>query len=64
MPLMASHTRLQSGIRKPKVFIDGTIRYGNLLIAEEHASLQTALSDPHWKAAMDSEYYALMKNKT
>jgi hypothetical protein len=57
-------TRLQSGIVKPRKFTDGTVRYGNLAICEEPSSLSAALSDPNWKAAMDLEFSALMRNKT
>jgi hypothetical protein len=63
-PTPAPRTQLHSGIRKYKVFTDGTIGYENLSIAEESANLHSALSDPNWKAAMDSEYSGLMKNKT
>jgi hypothetical protein len=58
-------TRLQHGIRKPKTYTDGTIRYTNSAsISSEPASLKEALANPHWKAAMDAEYTTLMKNKT
>jgi hypothetical protein len=36
-------TRLQQGIRKPKVHTDGTIRYANLVASGESASVQEAL---------------------
>jgi hypothetical protein len=61
---LALHTRLQSGIQKPKIYLDGTIQYGNLTISEEPTNLSTALSDPQWKAAMDSKFSALLQNKT
>jgi hypothetical protein len=64
VPAAAPRTRLQSGIQKPKIFTDGTIRYGNLLMTEEPADVHAALADPHWKAAMDSEYSGLMRNNT
>lgn len=58
-------THLQQGIRKSKVYIDGTIRYGQLATTSEGPSnLQSALSDKNWKHAMDVEYEALHKNKT
>ena len=57
-------TRLQKGIRNPKVRTDGTIRYGMLCITGEPARLEDALGDPRWKNAMDEEYSALMRNKT
>jgi histone deacetylase 1/2 len=63
-PSERPRTRLQHGIRKPKVYTDGTVRYGHLAVAsEEPSSLNDALSDPNWKHAMDNEYSALMKNK-
>jgi hypothetical protein len=57
-------TRLQAGIRKPKIYKDGTIRYGCLAYSDEPRSIDDALSDKNWKLAMDIEYDALMKNKT
>ncbi|WVZ92834.1 LOW QUALITY PROTEIN: hypothetical protein U9M48_038872 [Paspalum notatum var. saurae] len=51
-------TRQLSGIRKEKVFTDGTVQYG------EPQSLDEALNDKNWKEAMDLEYSALVKNKT
>jgi hypothetical protein len=57
-------TQLQSRIRKPKVYSDDTIQYGNLATCEEPGNLSNVLSDPNWKAAMDSKYSTLMKNKT
>jgi len=60
-------TRLQSGIRKEKVYTDGTIKYGKsafLTTIGEPQCLEEALGSKHWKEAMDAEYMALMKNKT
>ncbi|WVZ64164.1 hypothetical protein U9M48_013727 [Paspalum notatum var. saurae] len=57
-------TRLQAGIRKPKVYSDGTIRYGCFTSSGEPHDLAEALGDTHWKTAMEAEYDALMKNKT
>ena len=58
-------TRLQHGIRKPKVYTDGTIRYGQLAVSpEEPPTLKYALADKNWKHAMDTEFDALHKNKT
>ena len=59
-------TRLSQGIRKPKTYTDGTIRYVNMLSTfEEPATLHDALTSPHWKQAMDVEFDALQKkNKT
>lgn len=57
-------TRLQQGIRRPKVYTDGTIRYGNLAVTGELTNLQEALGNDKWKEAMDAEYSALMRNRT
>ena len=57
-------TRLQKGIRNPKIRKDGTIPYGMLCISGEPTTLSSALDDPKWKKAMDEEYSALMRNKT
>jgi histone deacetylase 1/2 len=57
-------TRLQAGTRKPKVYTDGTIRYGFFTSSGEPQNINEALGDENWKNAMDVEYSALMKNKT
>jgi hypothetical protein len=58
-------TRLQDGIRKAKVYTDGTIHYGlHTSFTHEPCNISEALSDPSWKNAMDDEYSALMRNKT
>ncbi|WVZ51017.1 hypothetical protein U9M48_002209 [Paspalum notatum var. saurae] len=57
-------TRLQQGIRKPKVYTDGSVRYGFLAENKEPSNLQEALENKNWKQAMDEEYMALVKNKT
>jgi histone deacetylase 1/2 len=58
-------TRLQRGIRKPKTYIDGTIRYVQLATtSEESPYLEHALVDKNWKTAMDVEFDALLRNKT
>jgi hypothetical protein len=59
-------TQLQDNIVKPKKYMDGTIRYDclGLLSPREPQSLLEALTDVHWKDAMDEEFLALMKNKT
>jgi histone deacetylase 1/2 len=57
-------TRLQSRIRKEKVYTDGTIKYGCFTSSGEPHTVDEALHDKNWKEAMDSEYMALMKNKT
>lgn len=64
VPTSRPATRLHHGIRKPKVFTDGTVPYGNLAVACEPTSVQDALASKQWKDAMDQEYCALMKNKT
>lgn len=55
-------TRSQSGIRKEKVYADGTIKYGLFTSSSEPQNLEEAMSDKNWKAAIDAEYSALMKN--
>jgi hypothetical protein len=47
--------RLQDGICKPKVYTNGTIRYG-LSASTEPRSVEEALASKHWKEAMDLEY--------
>jgi hypothetical protein len=64
VPITAPRTRLQAGISKPKIYKDGTIRYGNLTICEEPTNISAALSDPNWKQAMESEFSALMRINT
>jgi histone deacetylase 1/2 len=58
------HTRLQSGVSKPKKFTDGMIRYAYFCSTGEPSSTTKALANVRWKAAMDEEYDALIKNKT
>jgi hypothetical protein len=50
------NTHLQHGIHTPKVYTDGTIKYGNLASTSEPSSVVDALRDPTWKAAMNSEF--------
>ncbi|XP_012700229.1 uncharacterized protein LOC105914105 [Setaria italica] len=57
-------TRLQRGIRKQKQYTDGTVRYGLFTSTGEPSSLDEALHDRNWHQAMESEYEALMKNRT
>jgi hypothetical protein len=57
-------TRLQQGIRKPKIYTDGTIKYSFLATSLEPHSVEEALLDKNWKEAMDDEYRALVQNKT
>jgi hypothetical protein len=42
---MRPRTRLQSGIRKEKVYIDGTIKYGLFTSSDEPRTLEEALND-------------------
>jgi hypothetical protein len=57
-------TRLQRGIRNPKKYTDGTIRYGMLSSTGKPCTLMEALDDENWCKAMNEEYQALMENKT
>jgi hypothetical protein len=57
-------TRSQSGISRPKVYTDGTVRYANFSATGEPTSLDEALSDPNWKKAMQEEITTLHKNET
>jgi hypothetical protein len=57
-------TRFSEGIKKPRVYTDGTIRYGMLTTTREPSNLDDALSDSNWKQAMDAKFSALMCNKT
>jgi histone deacetylase 1/2 len=59
-------TRRQRGIVKPKTYTDGTVRWGmsTSTVPEEPTSVEQALNDKNWAAAMDVEYQALMHNKT
>jgi hypothetical protein len=57
-------TRLQKGIRNPKIYTDGTIRYGMLTSTGEPSKITEALGDDKWKEAMQQEYDALIQNKT
>jgi histone deacetylase 1/2 len=63
-PPAGPRTRLQQGIRQPKKYTDGTVRYGMLASTGEPRNLSAALNDPHWRAAMQEEYNALMENQT
>jgi histone deacetylase 1/2 len=63
-PLDRPRTRLQSGVSQPKKFTDGTIRYAYFCSTGEPSSTTEGFADPRWKAAMDEEYDALMKNNT
>lgn len=58
------HTCLRDGIRKPRVYTDGTVRYGLFTSTGEPHNTSEALADNNWKNAMDIEYNALIHNKT
>jgi hypothetical protein len=60
----ATRTCLQSGIRKPKKFNDGTVHYAYLATSSESYTIQEAFFVPQWKSAMQDEYNALLRNKT
>jgi histone deacetylase 1/2 len=57
-------TRSKTGKTKPKIYTDGTIRYGLSCSTNEPENLQVALANKNWKAAMDDEYKALVDSKT
>jgi histone deacetylase 1/2 len=57
-------TRLQQGIRQPKKYTDGTVRYGLFSSTGEPSTHSEALDTPQWRQAMEEEYHALMENKT
>jgi hypothetical protein len=44
-PSAQPHTRLQGGIRKPKIYTDGTICYGCLAVTSEPRNIEEALRD-------------------
>ena len=59
-------TRLRHGIVKPKQRTDGTVRWGLQFVSDaaEPLSVKQALSEPRWVSAINTEYDALLKNKT
>ncbi|KAK1697167.1 hypothetical protein QYE76_013864 [Lolium multiflorum] len=63
-PIVGVRTRLQQGIRDPKRYTDGTIRYGMFSSTGEPTKLFEALGDANWRTAMEEEYNALLANKT
>jgi histone deacetylase 1/2 len=63
-PAARPHTRLQSGIVKPKLITDVHIIWCNACVTEEPETLQEVLQDPQWKDAMQAEFDALLKNET
>jgi hypothetical protein len=57
-------TRLQHGISKPKIYTDGTVRYGLFSTTGEPQHYSEAMQDERWKKAMNIEFGALLKNDT
>lgn len=55
--------RLSKGIREPKIYKDGTVRYGFLTSTGEPRNINDALADGNWRRAMQDKYDALMMNK-
>jgi hypothetical protein len=62
-PPSPARTRLRAGISRPKIFTDGTVRYGMITTGTPY-NLKEALSNTDWRAAMDTEYQALLRNQT
>jgi hypothetical protein len=60
---IAPCTRLQAGIRKLKIYSNGTFRYGNSAVLEEPCNHTNAMSGPQWKSAMESEFSTLVRKK-
>jgi hypothetical protein len=63
-PPSGVRTRLQQGIRQPKKYTDGRVRYGMFSATGEPSSLSEALGDSKWHQAMKEEYNALLENQT
>jgi hypothetical protein len=57
-------TRLSHGIRRPRVYTNGTVCYSMLTTTGEPSHLNEAFHDSNWKAAMDTEFDGLVQNKT
>ena len=65
-------TRSKNSITKPKTFTDGTVRYPvpSALLADGNSSIieptcfTNAVKDSNWRAAMNVEFDALLKNQT
>jgi hypothetical protein len=58
-------TRLSNNIKQPKVRTDGTVTYSAIRSTDEEPTRYTiAKSHPQWRAAMNEEFQALLKNKT
>ncbi|WVZ94198.1 hypothetical protein U9M48_040119, partial [Paspalum notatum var. saurae] len=62
--VLGHRTRSQDNIHKPKIFTDGTVRYGLSCEFQEPSTFTEASSSPQWCAAMDAEFDALQRNKT
>ncbi|XP_071681187.1 uncharacterized protein [Lolium perenne] len=65
------HTRIRRGIVCPKERTDGTVAWLAACMAHvvddptaEPRSYQAAMTIPHWRAAMEQEYQALLQNET
>jgi hypothetical protein len=57
--------RLQHDMHKPKIYTDGTVRWGIVAASVgEPTSVDEAMRDPKWVSAMDSEHSAFLRNKT
>jgi len=68
-PALVRHTmvtRLRNAITKPVILTDGTIRYEykHRAFLAAPASYRTALGDACWRAAMEDEHSALLRNGT
>ncbi|KAK1662393.1 hypothetical protein QYE76_050552 [Lolium multiflorum] len=64
-------TRSQTGVFRPKERTDGTVAWIAACVADATADptaeprhFQAALGIPHWRAAMEQEFQALLKNDT
>jgi hypothetical protein len=57
-------TRLYRKVFNPKIYKDGTIRFGILAATGEPQTLSEAMNDDKWRQAMKEDYDALMDNKT
>jgi hypothetical protein len=60
-------TRLRDRTWKPKERTDGTVTYTAVLTDDtdvKPVSVAAAMQQPCWKAAMDTEFFALQQNNT
>jgi histone deacetylase 1/2 len=63
-------TRLQRGIRQKKIRTDGTIAWHTsrssdpTMLTTEPPDYRVALSSPHWRTTMETEFTALQRNHT